>query len=252
MTLEKEKLKAEHQPEAIARRLAANRRPSYLGDAVLGAIDGCVTTFAVVAGVVGANLPNGVAIVLGLANLLADGFSMAVSNYQSTRSDQEALEQIRTMEEAHIREIPEGEREEVRQIYARKGFHGELLEAVVAVITRDPRRWVDTMLMEEHGLQLQGPAPLQAALVTFTAFCTIGAIPLLPFLLPLAATPEQLFALSAVCTALAFFLVGALKGMVLQRAPLLSALQTVLLGGGAAMLAYLVGTWLRDLTGVHT
>ena len=77
-------LQAQHTPNAIAACLAATKSHSYVGDAVLGAIDGCVTTFAVVSGVVGAHLPQGVALVLGLANLCADGFSMAVSNYQKT------------------------------------------------------------------------------------------------------------------------------------------------------------------------
>lgn len=245
-----ERLQAEHRPEAIARRLAASRRPSYLGDAVLGAIDGCVTTFAVVAGVAGANLPRGVAIVLGLANLLADGFSMAVSNYQRARSERQIVERTRAMEEAEIYQVPEGEREEIRQIYAQKGFEGEVLERIVEVITADRRRWVDTMLIEEHGLQLEGPEPVRAALVTFAAFCVMGAIPLLPLLLPLALGSNEIFLASVGCTALAFFAVGALKGRVLERSPWVSALQTVLLGGGAAALAYLVGAWLRDLAGM--
>lgn len=68
------------------RRLAESRHPSYLGDAILGSIDGCVTTFAVVAGAAGGGFSSGVVIVLGIANLLADGFSMAVSNYQGPRA----------------------------------------------------------------------------------------------------------------------------------------------------------------------
>ncbi|MDQ2696179.1 MAG: VIT1/CCC1 transporter family protein [Pseudomonadota bacterium] len=244
-----DRLKAEHRPEAIRRRLAAGRRPSYLGDAVLGAIDGCITTFAVVAGVVGANLPRGVAVVLGLANLLADGFSMAVSNYQRARSEGDVLAQARAVEEAHIRAIPQGEREEVRQIYAGKGFDGELLERIVEVITADRRRWVETMLTEEYGLGLHPPQPLRAALVTLAAFCAVGIIPLAPFLLPLALSPDRLFFASAACTALAFFLTGAAKGLVLKQAVLACALQTVALGGGAAALAYVVGAWLRDLAG---
>jgi VIT1/CCC1 family predicted Fe2+/Mn2+ transporter len=240
-------LKAEHHPRAIARRLAASPRPSYLGDAVLGAVDGCVTTFAVVAGVAGASLPRSVAIVLGLANLFADGFSMAVSNYQRARSDQETLEKVRQMEEFHIRNFPEGEQEEIRQIYEKKGFKGEMLEEIVTIITLDRQRWIDTMLTEEHGLRLEGPAPVRAALVTFAAFCLVGFVPLLPFLLPLPLSPVHVFFTSALGTGLAFFLVGWIKGLVLARPALCSALQTVLLGGAAATLAYLVGAWLGGL-----
>jgi vacuolar iron transporter family protein len=77
----REELEAEHRPKVVQSRLAERHRPSYLGDDILGGIDGCVTTFAVVAGAVGAGFSSVVIIVLGIANLLADGFSIAASNY---------------------------------------------------------------------------------------------------------------------------------------------------------------------------
>src|SRR3989344_3143159 len=61
----------------------------YLPEFVYGGIDGAVTTFAVVAGAVGATLSPAIVLILGFANLLADGFSMAVSNYLSTKSQTE-------------------------------------------------------------------------------------------------------------------------------------------------------------------
>lgn len=79
-------LRANHHPDAIKRRLATPVRHSYLANAVLGAINGCITTLAVVAGAVGARFLPTVAIILGLANLIAEPFSMAVSNYQSART----------------------------------------------------------------------------------------------------------------------------------------------------------------------
>jgi VIT1/CCC1 family predicted Fe2+/Mn2+ transporter len=147
-------LEAEHLPQAIARRLSAHRRHGYIGDAVLGAVDGCVTTFAVVAGAVGGGFSEIVVIVLGFANVLADGFSMAVSNYLGTKSECEEVDKARRTERTHIEAIPAGEREEIRQIFARKGFGGDLLERIVEVITSNPKLWVDTMLTEELGLQL--------------------------------------------------------------------------------------------------
>jgi VIT1/CCC1 family predicted Fe2+/Mn2+ transporter len=242
-------LQAQHERGAIAARLAANKVHSYVGDAVLGAIDGCVTTFAVVSGVSGAHLPYGVALVLGLANLCADGVSMAVSNYHKARSDGERIAQARRSEERHIALVPDGEREEIRQIFAQKGFAGPLLEEIVAVITRDRQRWVDTMVTEELGLPLDSPVPWKAALVTFMSFCLAGLIPLLPFLVPLPLPAPALFWGSAVATGVAFVLIGALKGRVLSRSMLTAGLETLLLGGGAAALAYLVGVWLQDLAG---
>lgn len=242
-------LEAEHRPAVIQARLAAHRGHNYLGDAVLGGVDGCVTTFAVVAGAVGGGFPAVVAIVLGFANLLADGFSMAVSNYQGTKSQRELVEQARRTEERHIEKIPEGEREEIRQIFARKGFAGETLEEVVDVITQDRQLWVDTMLTEELGLQVNGPSPLRAGLATFVAFFVVGLVPLLPFFVP-NLTPGQTFAFSAGMTAFAFLGIGMAKGLVLGRSPLRSGVETLFIGGTAALLAYMVGAWLRQVFGV--
>lgn len=239
-----------HTPEAIRERIEGGPSHSYLGDSVLGAVDGCVTTFAVVAGVAGADLPSGVVIILGLANLLADGFSMAVSNFLGTKSDRQVVERIRRMEEMHIERVPEAEREEIRQIFASKGFDGGLLEKIVDVITRDRRRWVDTMITDEWGLQLETPSPWKSGLATFIAFVLAGAVPLLPFLLPIAWSAQAAFQVSAVATAVTFFAVGVAKGYVVQRSPWWAGLETLLVGGGAATLAYGVGYWLRAVVGV--
>lgn len=242
-------LKADHRAERIRSRLDGGHDNSYLGDAVLGGIDGCVTTFAVVAGVTGAALPSGVAVILGLANLLADGFSMAAGNYQSGRTEQERLARARAHEERHIEHVPEGEREEVRQIYARKGFEGEALEHAVDTITSNRKRWVDTMITEELGLPLQVPDPVRIALATFAAFVTVGLVPLLPFFVP-ALGDDATFATSSVLTAIAFFGIGCVKGHRLGTSRWRGGLETLLVGGIAAVLAYAVGAWLRSAFGV--
>src|SRR5215207_11123147 len=167
----RERLEAEHRPEAVRQRLLERRGQGYLGDAVLGGIDGCVTTFAVVAGAVGAGFSGLVIVVLGFANLLADGFSMAVSNYQGTKSQRQQVEEARRGEERQIEEIPEGEREEVRQIFAAKGFSGDTLEKVVDVITNDRGLRVDTMLAEELGLEVQGPDPHRSSHLRSIRLC---------------------------------------------------------------------------------
>jgi len=187
--------------------------------------------------------------VLGFANLLADGFSMAVSNFQATKSQREVVEEARDAEEQHIAQFPQGEREEIRQIFARKGFTGDTLEQIIEVITHDPRLWVDTMLTEELGLQVEGPQSWWAALTTFVAFCSVGLIPLLPLLLPGLAL-EQTFVISATVTALAFFGIGMAKGFFLNRSIWRGGLETLALGGVAATLAYLVGSWLRATFGI--
>ena len=242
-------LQEEHTKEAIAARLAGATQHSYLGDFVLGAVDGAVTTFAVVCGVAGAGLPSGVAVVLGFANVLADGFSMAVGNFLSTRSQHEFLDHARRIEERHIDEHPEGEREEVRQIFKAKGFEGRLLETITETITEERQRWVDTMLTEELGLQLQPPLPLRASVTTFSAFLLAGLIPLLPLFLSPYLSVNQTFTASAVATAFTFCAVGAFKARVTSRNLAYGMLETLFIGGCAAILAYTAGAWLKGFIG---
>lgn len=245
---EHQELKAAHTPEAVRRRLAEGANISYLRDFVFGAIDGAVTTFAVVAGVEGAGLPPMVVVILGVANLVADGFSMAASNFLATRAERHQLERIRRMEERHVERIPEGEREEIRQIFRDKGFEGEVLEDVVRVITADKRRWVDAMLTEEFGLSLTHPNAFKAGGATLLAFVVVGFIPLIPFVFgQLGAGVPRAFVVSSVMTAAAFFLVGTLKARFVDRPWWRSGLETLAVGGLAAVLAYGVGVLLRGL-----
>ncbi|TNE79017.1 MAG: hypothetical protein EP334_04495 [Gammaproteobacteria bacterium] len=243
--------KAHHHPRLIAQRLEEGPDSVYLKEFIYGAVDGAITTFAVVAGVAGAGLSAGVIIILGFANLLADGFSMAVSNYLGTRAENQLRHKVRRREIEEIEAFPEGEVEEIRQIYARKGFEGELLEEAVEVIVSDRDKWVDTMVQEEFGLSLQAHNAFKAGLATFVAFCVVGFIPLTTYVINwvqpgLVAQP---FLWSTVLTAVAFFWVGAIKGRFVDHHWLVSGLETVGIGGIAAGMAYGVGVLLRGLVG---
>lgn len=235
-----------HSPEAIRQRLAIGPKQVYIRDFVYGAIDGAVTTMAVVSGVAGAGLSSGIIIILGLANILADGFSMAVSNYLGTRADNQHARRLREEEEEEIDLYPEGEREEIRQIYASKGFSGEQLEEIVRVITSNREQWLDTMMMEEHGVSLEPSKEVSAAVVTFFAFALLGLLPLIPFLINWwrPDTLDAPYATSIGITLLAFFLVGALKGQFVKVNGFRSGIETLLVGGMAALLAYAVGSLL--------
>jgi len=240
---------ADHSPAAIRERLAGDAKPSYIKDFIYGAIDGAVTTFAIVAASAGAGLSSGIIIVLGLANLLADGFSMAASNYLGTKADQQLFEKAKAEEHKEIEIHPEGEIEEVRQIFATQGFEGENLEHVVEVITNDRELWVKTMMREEHGLEEGGPEALPAAKATFVAFLVVGAVPLLPYFVgPLIDIPNQ-FAISCGMTAMAFLMVGWIKGRIVGVDKLRSALETLAIGGAAAGVAYFVGVLLSGMAG---
>jgi VIT1/CCC1 family predicted Fe2+/Mn2+ transporter len=165
----------------------------YLAEFVYGATDGTVTTFAVVSGVVGAALPPGIVLVLGVANVLADGFSMASSNYLAEKSDQQVF-------------VP-----------------GE-----------------------------SAKAPLKTAIITFFSFVLVGMVPLTPFIGALAFPFPQAvqFLYSSAFTALAFLAIGAVRGVVTRKNKLLTALETLAIGGVAAAVAYGVGYLLRGFVGV--
>ncbi len=242
-------LSAEHDEEAIRQRVG-KKRQTYLGDAVLGGIDGSVTTFAIIAGSMGGGFPVAVIIVLGLANLLADGFSMAASNFLRAKSDREEVESARESEESHIRMIPRGEKQEIRQIFANKGFKGEILEKVVEGITSDKNLWIDTMLTEELGLQLEGHHPIRSGATTFCAFIMVGLIPLFPFLIFPGSAIQFQFLVSSVVTGLAFLAIGVVKGSILRKPKLRSGIFTLLIGGAAALLAFTTGYAVRVLYGI--
>ncbi len=239
-------LEHDHSADAIVDRLNQKFEHGTLGDFVLGAVDGTVTTFAIVSGVAGAGMSTTVAVILGLANVFADGFSMAVGNYLKTRSDREMVDRYRQIEERHIVEAPDGEREEIRQIFASKGFEGELLEQIVDVITSDRGRWVDTMLTEEWGLQIDSPSPTRAGLVTFAAFVMAGMVPILPLFFSSWLEPNVTFTVSAVLTAFTFVGIGAIQGKIAERSMLRSAFETLAMGGIAATLAFVIGRMLHD------
>lgn len=238
-----------HTKAAIRERLNSATHHSYLGDFVLGAIDGTVTTFAVVTGAAGAGLSTGVALILGFANLVADGFSMAVGNYLNVQSARHVVDKARRIEERHIDLVPEGEREEVRQIFTAKGFEEPLLSKIVDVITRDRQRWIDTMITDEFGLQLDTPSPWRAGIVTYAAFVVAGFVPLMP-LLWRGFERYGVFTTSCLATGLTFFLVGIFKGHVVHRPKVRSGLETLAVGAVAAAISYFVGMLLSLVVSV--
>ena len=237
------KLEHSHTVEAISERLAEDHKPNYLRDWIYGGIDGAVTTFAIVAGVVGANLSSSVIIVLGLANLIADGFSMAAGNYSGTKAETDDVERIRDIEKRHIALAPDGEREEIRQILQAKGLNGDTLEDSVAAITADEDRWIDTMLIEEYGMSPTVRSAVKSAASTFFAFLLCGAVPLLPFFV----TIDNAFVWSTVLTGGVFFAIGSAKSRWSLAHWSRSGLETLTIGLVAAGVAYGIGYLLKGL-----
>ena len=233
----------EHTPDAIRRRLESGPTHNYLRDWIYGGIDGSVTTLAVVTGVAGAQLSKWIILALGFANLFADGFSMAASNYLGTRAEQDDWRRLEQIENRHIELAPEGEREEVRQIFERKGFEGNDLQRIVELVTADRERWVQTMLTDEYGLPHEVRSPWIAAISTFTAFLICGLVPLLPYLFE----TEHSFALSVTLTGIVFATIGSIKSRWSTTSWWHSGLTTLLVGAIAASLAYVAGVVVKRL-----
>lgn len=220
----------------------------YLSEFVYGGIDGSVTTFAVVAGAAGASLDSAIVIILGFANLIADGFSMSVGSYLSTKSEKEAYNKHKKIEYWEVDNIPEKERQEIREIYQQKGFEGELLEKVVNKITEDKDRWVDVMMKEELEMTPESKSPLGMGLVTFISFLIMGFIPLLIYVVDYFNSRDlNLFLISCILTSGCFLGIGYLKSIVNHTSKLRSILETLLLGGAAAVLSYFVGSILEKI-----
>ncbi len=220
-----------------------------LRDGVLGAVDGTVTTFAVVAGTVGASLPGAIVVVLGVANLIADGFSMGVSNFLGINAEVEQDRQTALGELANVRRHPEVGRERVRRILAAKGFTGDDLDRATAIITADESVWVNTLVQEDHGIGHREARPFHAGFATFAAFVVVGLLPLIPFIAE-AIWPNRVadpFLWSCVMAGFAFFGVGIVKARSTAQAMLRGGFETLIVGGAAAVLSYVIGWLLRGV-----
>ncbi len=216
----------------------------YIHDIVYGANDGIVTTFAVVSGVTGADLAPYVVVIMGFANVLADGLSMGLGNYLSNRSRRDHYQRVYKEEAKEIEDIPEIEREEIRDVFRAKGFSGADLETVTAIITSNKKVWIDTMMREEHGMAPEDTDnAILHAFTTFFAFIFFGSIPVLPYLIPM--SDASRFSVTIAATAVALLVVGLLRSWVTRERFFRGPLEILSIGAVCALVAYFVGVALR-------
>lgn len=243
LNLQVKEARLEHLIGKAREKYHATFGGTYIRDAVFGANDGIVTTFAVVAGVAGANLPWSTVLILGFANLLADGLAMGLGNYLGTKSEAEYITQERKMESWEVEHIPDLERKEIEIIYRRKGFRGQDLERAVQVITSNKKVWVDTMMTEELGLPPEkSEHPVKNGLATFIAFSFAGLFPLLPYLL----RTSQAFNFSIIITCLVLFAVGSLRSIITKKNWLIAGLEMLFVGTIAASAAFITGYLIKQ------
>lgn len=237
------------QPRISAEEKHTTSSGKYVKSIVYGGLDGTITTFAAVAGVAGAALSPGVVLIIGLANLIADGLSMSIGDYLSSKSEREYEAAERAREAWEVQHYPEGEKQELREIYMNRGMSSEDAAAVVDIIAKDEKAWIDTMMVEELGIIPSDESPLANALATFISFALFGFIPIAAYVLALfipSLAPIR-FALACILTGATLFGLGALKTTITGTSWLKSGLETLLVGGVAAVAAYIVGALLGGL-----
>lgn len=226
---------------------------NWLPDFVYGGIDGAVTTFAVVAGVVGAHLSTPVILIMGFANLFGDGFSMATGKYLSDKAELDRINQIKLSEELSILEKPHEERGEIRDILRSFGFKGNDLLRAEKVITSKPKIWVKLMLTHEFNVIEENINPVKGATATFIAFTIIGLIPMIAYALqPFFGWNNEhfLFWATTAATLGALFMVGTVKSRFSDRNWFVTGMETAMIGGTAASIAFFTGDVIGKLLNV--
>jgi VIT1/CCC1 family predicted Fe2+/Mn2+ transporter len=219
-------------------------------DVVYAALDGIITTFAVVASAAGAGFSAGVVIIFGFANLIADGASMGFGSFLGSKSEHDFILAEKVELRKKIKENPEREKHLLRHIYEEKGFSGELLDQVVDVIAADEDRWVDTAAHEKLDLpDEKGMTPKKDGIITFIAFVIAGFLPLLAYLLPL--SDELKFTASLGLVAVTLFAIGAARTMVTARGFMRSGIEMLLTGVLAAVPAFIIGRVLSVTLGIE-
>jgi VIT1/CCC1 family predicted Fe2+/Mn2+ transporter len=209
---------------------------ALLGDFILGLNDGLVTTLVFALGVAGASSKNNTVVVAGLAEMLAGGVSMFLGGFLSGQSEKEAAEHQIAVERHEIEHEPEEEREELRRIYAEKGFSGAQLATIVDHLTSDKERWLNSLIRDELLLrpgELINPWKVASALGA--SFVAGAFLPIAPFLLHLSFAP----AAATIVSISALFVTGAARSRFSRRSWLRSGLQMVavgLVGAGAGVL----------------
>jgi VIT1/CCC1 family predicted Fe2+/Mn2+ transporter len=221
----------------------------YMKSAVYGGLDGVITTFAIVAGVAGASLSAGVVLILGFANLIADGLSMAIGDYLSTKAEQEYHAAERRREAWEVKNYPAGEKQELMEIYRAKGLSEKEAKSVVETFAKHEEAWVDIMMVEELGIVESDESPMKNARITFISFICFGFLPILAYVLSLwfGLFADNIFVVACVLTGMTLFTLGALKVKFTGKNWFFSGSEMIIIGGIASAAAYLVGFLLSGL-----
>lgn len=212
---------------------------AFLRDVVIGMSDGLTVPFALAAGLTGAVSASGIIVTAGLAEVAAGSIAMGLGGYLAARSDAEHYASEQRREQAEVRIVPEVETKEIVDIFASYGLTAEESSPIITALQRQPSAWVDFMMRFELGLERPDPKrALTSALTIAGAYIAGGLIPLTPYLLISRAHVALIW--SVLLTLAALLIFGYAKGQAAGTHPLRSALQTTLIGGLAAGVAFLI------------
>lgn len=228
----------------------------YVKSIIYGGLDGIITTFAVVAGVQGAQLRVEVILILGFANLVADGLSMGVGDYLSEKAEMDFAKSERKREMWEFNNYQEGEIEEMIDIYTKRGVEYEDAKLILTTMAKYPDFFVDHMLIQELNIKPvdEADSPIWNGLVTMASFMVFGIVPLLSYVvLSFVNFPDYdpKFIISIILTLLTLATLGALKGKITESSIIKSSLFVTINGGLAAIASYAVGLLLSVITGVE-
>jgi len=208
-------------------------------DVVIGMSDGLTVPFALAAGLTGATVGGGIIVTAGLAEIAAGAVAMGLGGYLAARTDAEHYRAEYRRELRETEETPDEERREVRLILTEQGLEREMADKVVEALARDRHRWVDFMMRFELGLEKPDSARAPASALTIGASYIVGGlIPLLPYML-VRDIGDALKA-SIMVTLLALAVFGGIKGWLTGSQALRSSLQTMVIGGIAGAVAFLI------------
>ncbi|WXG47277.1 MAG: VIT1/CCC1 transporter family protein [Candidatus Atabeyarchaeum deiterrae] len=208
---------------------------------VFGINDGSVSTLALLAGVTGGNLTLLSVLIAGFSGVIAGAISMAVGAYISSKSEIEYLRSQIKKEKDEIEELPDVEREELRQIYCKKAkFTEKELDMIIGRLTGEKKTWVETMLREELGLvEERFERPSKVALTMFAAFLLGGSVPLAAFFVTV--IPDVDILIASFITLVLLFIIGVWKTKFTGRNWFFSGGEMVVMGTVATVVPFVIG-----------
>eukprot|EP00736_Rhodelphis_marinus_P011250 Rmarinus@m.8076 len=249
---EKQTIEAHQKPaHSSAEMRHGGEGSKYIKPIIFGGLDGIITTFAIVAGVIGADMSTRVVVILGFANLLADAVSMGFGDYLSSDAELQYIHNERKREAWEFDVYPDGEKREMYELYEAKGLSSQDARTVVDTLALYPDQFLDHMMVEELGLMPTNceDSPIRGGLVTFASFVLFGSVPLCAFIAVHACgfQENESFAAACVITAIGLFALGGVKARFIKQSFLKSGSLMVMNGVAAAGAAFAIGKVLAEL-----